>query len=388
MSDKYSFIKSELERRRTAGELRSLRQISPPEGGLSSIDAQSLINFSSNDYLGLASHPLLRKRSAEYQSLYGSGATASRSVCGSHPGFQRVEQLLATQKGTESALVLNSGFQANVSLLPVLADRGALILADRLVHSSLIQGALQSRAKLIRFRHRDTNHLRQLLKRNRAGPDRRPVVVTESVFSLDGDRSDLEALVEASRDFDAFLVVDDAHATGVLGSSGMGLTRGVDVDLVVGTFGKACGSFGAYVACSELVRQYIVNCCTGFIYSTALPPSILGSIEAAIELIPGMDAIRQELHAKAYLLRGRLRDQGWNTLGSDTQIVPLLVGESQEAVALSQWLEERGVLAMAIRPPAVQAGMARLRIAVCASHTRHQVEILADLLGQWRQDAG
>ena len=385
VADKYGFIEAELERRRAAHQLRQLRTVVPLSGVEVSINGRSLINFSSNDYLGLAFHPLVQQRAGELLRQWGAGATASRLAGGTHPGFARVEEKLAALKGTEKVLVLNSGFQANTSLLPVLVDRHALILADRLNHNSLIQGALLSRCRVQRYQHSDMEHLQQLLEKGRVARYSRMLIVTESVFSMDGDQSDVHALVCLAEEFQAFLVVDEAHATGVLGPRGMGLTCGQAVDLVVGTFGKACGSFGAYIACSERLREYILNCCPGFIYSTALPPAVIGAIEAALELIPQMDRARAELHAKADFLRRSLHQLGWSTGNSSTQIVPVIIGAEQETLELSRWLEEQGVLAVAIRPPAVEQGRARIRLALSALHTWEQIEILADLFRRWRE---
>ena len=384
MQTKFDFMRAELARRQQAGQLRSLRTWAP--GGRARVRAQGreLINFSSNDYLGLASHPLVRARAIEFVEHYGAGAGAARLVCGSLPGFAQVEQTLAKLKQTERALVLNSGYQANVSLLPALVDRRALILLDRLCHNSLVQGAILGRCRVRRYRHGDLDHLRALLAESAAAAPSRRVIVTESVFSMDGDVSDIDALVELAAAFDALLVIDEAHATGVLGERGMGLTCGKAVDLCVGTFGKALGSFGAYVACGEKLWEYLVNCCPGFIYTTALPPAVLGAVDAALELVPQMDAQRQTLLAHAQYLRDALRAQGWDTGAATAQIVPLMVGAEGEALALNAYLEENGVLAVAIRPPTVEPGRARVRLALSALHQPSDLDRLVELLQRWR----
>lgn len=383
MPAKFDFMRAELARRQQAGQLRSLRTWEPCGRARVRAEGRELVNFSSNDYLGLASHPLVRARAIEFVEHYGAGATAARLVCGSQPGFAQVEPTLAALKQTERALVLNSGYQANVSLLPALVDRRTLILLDRLCHNSLVQGALLGRGRLRRYRHGDLDHLRTLLAESAATPSRR-VIVTESVFSMDGDISDIDALVELAGEFDALLVIDEAHATGVLGERGMGLTCGKAVDLCVGTFGKALGSFGAYVACGEKVWEYLVNCCPGFIYTTALPPAVLGAVDAALELVPQMDAQRRTLLAHANYLRGALRAQGWDTGTATAQIVPLMVGAEGAALALNAYLEKNGVLAAAIRPPTVEPGRARLRLALSALHQQSDLDMLVDLLQRWR----
>ena len=384
MQAKFDFIHAELARRQQAGQMRSLRTWDPCSGARVRADGRELVNFSSNDYLGLASHPLVQARAIEFVERYGAGATAARLICGSQPGFAQVEQTLARLKQTARALVLNSGYQANVSLLPTLVDRRALILLDRLCHNSLVQGAVLGRCRMRRYHHGDLDHLRALLLESAGEEHSRRVIVTESVFSMDGDVSDIDALVELAGEFDALLVIDEAHATGVLGERGMGLTCGKGVDVCIGTFGKALGSFGAYVACGEKLWEYLVNCCPGFIYTTALPPAVLGAVDAALELVPQMDAQRRTLLGHADYLRGALREQGWDTGTATVQIVPLMVGAEDEALALNAYLEKNGILAVAIRPPTVEPGRARIRLALSALHQRSDLDMLIELLQQWR----
>ncbi|MYA22163.1 MAG: 8-amino-7-oxononanoate synthase [Gemmatimonadetes bacterium] len=384
MQAKFDFIHAELARRQQAGQMRLLRTWEPCGSARVRADGRELVNFSSNDYLGLASHPLLQARAIEFVDRYGAGATAARLICGSQPGFALVEQTLARLKQTERALVLNSGYQANVSLLPTLVDRRALILLDRLCHNSLVQGAVLGRCRMRRYRHGDLDHLRALLAESMGADHSRRMIVTESVFSMDGDVSDIDALVELAGEFDALLVIDEAHATGVLGEQGMGLTCGKAVDVCIGTFGKALGSFGAYVACGEKLWEYLVNCCPGFIYTTALPPAVLGAVDAALELVPQMDEQRRTLLGHAEYLRGALRAQGWDTGAATAQIVPLMVGAEGEALALNVYLEENGILAVAIRPPTVEPGRARIRLALSALHQQSDLDMLIELLQKWR----
>lgn len=380
---KPAFIEEELERRASSNRFRALRPLAPVSETEVRIDGRTVLNFSSNDYLGLSKHPALRQRADEFMCRYGVGATASRLICGTFDCCSRVEEKIAALKGTQAALILNSGYQANVSLLPALLDRNSLILSDRLNHRSLVDGALLSRCRVVRYRHNDLEHLRELLRFHRDRGHSRTLITTESVFSVDGDRSNIDALIELKQEFDALLMIDEAHATGVLGPRGMGLACGKPVDIVMGTFGKACGSFGSYVACSEKMRDYIVNCCAGFIYTTALPPAVIGSIDAALDLVPSMDRQRTDLHHKADLLRAVLRSIGFDTGRSDTQIVPAIVGNDRDALALSAWLESRGILAPAIRPPTVENGKSRIRLAVSAAHTEEHLARLDEALGDW-----
>jgi len=347
----------------------------PLAGGMAEVKGQTVINYSSNDYLGLARHPALIQGAQQALNAYGAGATASRLICGNAPIHSRIETGLATLKGTTAALIMNSGFQANVSLIPALVNRQSLVLADRLCHSSLIQGILLSRAKLIRFRHNDLAHLEELLCRH-AHNSERILIVTESVFSMDGDCCDLDTLITVGRRHKAMLMVDEAHATGVLGPKGMGLACGKDVDIIMGTFGKGLGSYGAYVACSSEMREYLINFCAGVIYATALPPPVLGAIEAALHLAPTMDHERAHLQHLAQYLRDGLRRLGFSTGASTTQIVPVIIGDEMRTMAMSQHLQQRGIMAAAIRPPTVERGSARIRLALSCQHSQEQIDTL------------
>jgi 8-amino-7-oxononanoate synthase len=369
------FIHTALEQRRQGHQLRTLLAIRPVNGAMAEIDGRLVINFSANDYLGLARHPALVAAASQYLERYGAGSTASRLVCGSYPFFAELERRLAVLKGSEAALIMNSGFQANATLIPALVNRDSLVLADRLCHNSIIQGVLLSRARLYRFRHNDLDHLRQLLRRHGANAPR-ILIITETVFSMDGDRCDLDGLRSIANHHQAMLMVDEAHATGVLGAKGMGLACGQGIDLVMGTFGKGLGSYGAYVACSSEMREYLINFCAGFIYTTALPPPVLGAIDAAMTLVPTMDQERAHLVALAQYLRDGLQGMGLDTGESTTQIVPVILGGDQETVAMSRWLRDQGILATAIRPPTVEPGRARLRLALSCQHTQDHVDQL------------
>ncbi|MBC2714999.1 MAG: 8-amino-7-oxononanoate synthase [Desulfobacteraceae bacterium] len=381
--DKFSFIDAEFDRRIKRRQLRQLRNVVPLNGIEININGRTMLNLCSNDYLGLSMHPLLQERSIEFIHKYGSGATASRLICGNYDFYEQVENKLAKLKQVEAALVLSSGFQANISVIPAVADRNSLILSDQLNHNSLIQGCRLSRCKVVVYRHNDLSHLTELLIENSGKGFSRILIVTESVFSMDGDRADLGGLVALSEKFNTFLIVDDAHATGVFGYQGMGLTCGYPIDLVIGTFGKAGGSFGAYLACSKKLRTYMINCCSGLIYTTALPPSVLGAIDAALDLIPAMDAERKSLQNHAEYLRQSLHEMGWRTGQSSTQIIPIIVGNEAEALALSKWLEENGILISAIRPPTVPEGASRIRLSLSALHTRKHVDHVIGLLQKW-----
>jgi 8-amino-7-oxononanoate synthase len=382
---KSDFLKDELEKRKSNHLLRKLRSDKPLPGGEIVMDGHKMLNFCSNDYLGLSGHPLLRERAEEYLREYGAGSTASRLVCGNFDCFEKTENRIAQLTGREGALIFNSGFQTNVSLFPALTDSDSLILSDDYNHNSIIQGALLSRCRVERFHHNDLNHLEQLLKQNIDKGFSRILIATESIFSMDGDTSDIDSLIQLSVKYDSLLVVDEAHATGVAGHNGMGLASGKDVDILMGTFSKAAGSFGAYVAGSNDLREYLINFCYGLIYTTALPPSVVGSIDAAIELIPRMDRERADLTEKAKRLRSSLNDMGYNTGNSTTQIIPLIIGDEKETLRLSEWLEQNSVLAMTFRPPTVAKGESRIRLALSALHREEHIGRLLELLKKWRE---
>ena len=362
------------------GRRRELKPAQLAPGGRILRDGRSLLDFSSNDYLGLAGHPLLAARAGESAARHGAGAAASRLVTGTSPAHLALEARIAAFKGTPAALLFASGWQANATVIPALlaALPGAAVFTDRLVHASMHAGLTGTRQH--RFRHNDLAHLGELLERHGpAAPAR--LILAESVYSMDGDRADIPALAALARTHDAVLMVDEAHATGVLGPAGAGLCAGVDgVQVVMGTFSKAFGGFGAYVAGSVALKDWLVNAASGMIFSTAPPPAVLGAIDAALDLVPAMDAERAHLAALGERLRTGLAARGFATAGSSTQIVPAIVGSEADALALSERLATRGMLAAAIRPPTVPAGTSRLRLALRATHAAADVDALLEAL--------
>lgn len=362
--------------------LRRLRPVRPAGRGRVTREGRTLINFSSNDYLGLAGHPALIERGQAWAQALGSGSTASRLVCGTLDAHERIEAKVAAFKQAEAALIFASGFQANATILPALLDRrvvGAepLVFADALIHASLHHGCRAAGVQPTLFRHNDLAHLDELMSSHRSAGPR--FIVTESVFSMDGDCADIAGLAALAERHDAFLYLDEAHATGVLGPHGSGLAALAPgrVDLAMGTFSKALGGFGAYVACSRTLRDYLINRCAGFIYSTALPPAVLGAIDAALDIVPTMDDERSHLQALAMRLRTALTAQRCDTGPSATQIVPVMIGDEARTLALSAELEHQGVLGVAIRPPTVPPGSSRIRFALTAAHTASDIDRLA-----------
>lgn len=382
---KVDFIDKALAIRKSNHLLRRLKKITPLSEVEIEVDGKKMLNFCSNDYLGLSRHPLLKRRAVDFINRYGAGSTASRLVCGNYECFDIVEKKLSCLTGQESALVFNSGFQANVSLMPALADRESLILSDVLNHNSIVQGCLLSRCHVKTFRHNNLNHLEEILRGEKREKYSRIIIVTESIFSMDGDTCDIDNLVKLADQYDSLLVLDEAHASGVAGKNGMGLGSGKNIDIVMGTFSKAAGSFGAYVGSDRIVREYLVNFCYGLIYTTALPPSVLGTIDGALDLIPEMDKDRERLMSISRDFRERLADLGYDTGRSTTHIIPVMIGNESDALRLSDWLEENNVLAMTFRPPTVPVGESRIRLALTAAHTREHVDLLTELFKKWRE---
>jgi 8-amino-7-oxononanoate synthase len=402
MSKLDSLFFSELAAADTRRVRRRLRTATAAPPGRIVLNGAPVLNFSSNDYLGLSKHPLLIERAREWAARHGAGAQASRLVCGNLDLHEQVEAKLARLKGTEAALLLASGWQANAAVLPALlraaASQGDIELyADKLNHASLHQGCQAAGVKQIRFRHNDLDHLESLLAAKvKAGAGTgggtgagsgagrgKPVsrfIVTESVFSMDGDRTDVARLADLADRYQAFVYLDEAHATGVLGPGGMGLAGLAPgrIDLAMGTFSKALGGFGAYVAGSRALCDYLINTCSGFIYTTALPPAVLGAMDAALDLVPTLDAERARLGANGDRLRAALQDMGLDTGDSSTQIVPAIVGDEARALDMAASLERRGLLAVAIRPPTVPAGTSRLRLTLSAAHRDADVAQLID----------
>lgn len=363
-----------------AGRKRVLRPVDPLPAGRVRVGGRELINFSSNDYLGLSRHPEVVERSRRWLNEYGAGSGASRLVTGHLAAMEALEAKIARAKQTEAALILASGWQCNASVLPALLDKALwgvepLVFADKLIHASLHAGLELSGARRYRYRHDDFNHLESLLKAHADKPGPR-FIVTETVFSMDGDVTDMAALSALAQRWDAFLYVDEAHATGVLGLQGFGLSPGMGADMAMGTFSKGMGSFGAYVACSARLREFLINRASGLIYATGLPPATLGAIDAAMDLVPRLEGERTRLQLMARHLREGLRAAGLDTGPSACQIVPLILDDEQRTLGVARALEARGLLGIAIRPPTVPPGTSRIRFALSAVHSDADIERL------------
>lgn len=358
---------------------RSLRRaILTPDGGQGErlrIDGRELLNFTSNDYLGLASDPRVTAAAAAAAREYGASVSASRLLCGSTPLHDRLEGRLAALKGGGAALLYSSGYLANLGVLTALARPGDAIFSDALNHASIIDGCRLSGADTRVYRHRDASHLADLIAASSAP---RRLIVSETVFSMDGDVAPLPALAAIARRHDAILVLDEAHATGVLGPGGEGAIArdGVDPDgiVIVGTLSKALGSAGGFVVAGAAVVDYLVNRSRPFIFNTALPPASVGAALAALAVVAAEPERRARLDALARRLREGLVAAGHPPSDSETPIVPLLLGDAETALAAERRLREAGVLARAIRPPTVPEGTARIRFNLMATHDEAAID--------------
>ena len=371
------------------GLYRRLRMVSGPQGPRVVLDGRPVLLLCSNNYLGLADHPRVREAAADAAMRWGVGAGASRLVSGAMTAHRRLEEALAEFEGTEAALLFGSGYLANLGVVSSLAGRGEVVFSDELNHASIIDGCRLSRAETFVYDHCDVDHLAYGL---REAEGRGALIVTDGVFSMDGDIAPLAEIVELARRHDARVVVDEAHGTGALGPGGRGAVAeaGLDgeVDVIVGTLGKALGSYGAYVACDGVMAQYLINTARSLIFSTALPPPAAAGALAALELLRDQPRRVDKLQANAEALRSALRHEGFEVTGAQTQIVPLIVGDAQLAMRVCEAALERGVFAQAIRPPTVPEGTSRLRLAVMASHTRSELRDAAQTLSRAAMAAG
>jgi glycine C-acetyltransferase/8-amino-7-oxononanoate synthase len=368
---------------------RRMRMISGPQGPRVVLDGKPVLLLCSNNYLGLADHPRVREAAADAAMRWGVGAGASRLVSGTMTVHRRLEERLASFEGTEACVLFGSGYMANIGVVSALAGEGGIVCSDELNHASIVDGCRLARAETFVYDHCDMEHLEWGL--SKAG--RKPaVIVTDSVFSMDGDVAPLVELVELAARFGARLVVDEAHGTGCCGPGGRGAVAEAglegEVDVIVGTLGKALGSYGAYAACSGEMRELLVNTSRPLIFSTAPPPPAVAGALAALELIDEQPRRVEKLQANAGALRDELSREGFDVSGSTTQIVPLIVGDAALAMRICEQAIERGVFAQAIRPPTVPDGTSRLRLAVMASHTKNELREAARTIGRAAMQAG
>lgn len=371
-----------LDKRRSEHCYRTLTEIDSVESSrVVKIDGKEYLNFSSNDYLNLSNHPALKQKSREFVDRYGTSSSSSRLITGTLKIHRIVEEKLASIYQKNRALLFSTGFQANTTILPALTEKKDVIIADQLCHNSILTGCLASKASFYRYRHNDLDHLETFLKRKSDDTSSDIWIATESLFSMDGDRAPLKQIIELGHKYGAKLYVDDAHALGVCGNQGLGY--GADypgIDLLISTFGKAGGSFGAFVASSEIVIEALINYCSGFIYSTAPPPAVVGSIDAVLDLIPEMTSERRHLYELSGFLHHKLKKNHYQTCEKPSHILPIIFTEEKTLLTKSEEMKQAGLIVTAIRPPTVPENEPRFRISLTAAHQKKDCEKLLNLL--------
>ncbi|KPK17115.1 MAG: hypothetical protein AMJ62_02540 [Myxococcales bacterium SG8_38] len=372
-------IREALDELEAAGLRRSPVRISGPQGPEILIDGRSVLCLCSNNYLGLAAHPVLAAAARAAVLTEGIGSAASRLVTGTMDAHEEAESAFAHFVGAPAAILFSSGYDANVGTIQALVGPGDAVFSDALNHASLIDGCRLSRAEVHVYAHRDPGHLESLLRRHR-GRAKRALIVTDSLFSMDGVAAPLPPIAELAKSFEAGLLVDEAHALGVMGPSGRGLAaaHGVEPDALIGTLGKSFGTAGAFVAGSEALVSLVRSRARSFVFSTAPPPMIARAALAALTVVREADEGRRSLLAHAGRLRTELRALGFEVPWGESQIVPVLVGHNDRAMLLSAQLLERGVFVQGIRPPTVPAGTARLRVTPMATHRPDHIEQAID----------
>jgi 8-amino-7-oxononanoate synthase len=380
-----SFLADELKQREAEGLLRRRRTLESPQGAQVRVDGEDVLSFCSNDYLGLAQHPALIQAACEGAQRLGVGAGASHLVTGHSAAHHELERKLAEFTGLPAALLFSTGYMANIGVITALLGRSDALFADRLNHASLNDAGLLSRARMQRYPHGDL----AALERQLAGSDaRRKLVVSDAVFSMDGDIAPVPELLALCEKHDAWLLLDDAHGFGVLGKTGRGilahfpslLTPHSSRIIYMATLGKAAGVFGAFVAGAPELIGWLVQSARSYIYTTATPPLLAAALLESVRVIEGEGWRRERLAELVAALRQGLESSRWSLMPSETPIQPLLIGSSVEAVRVSEGLRRQGILVPAIRPPTVPQGTARLRISLSAAHTRQDVERLVGAL--------
>ena len=376
-------LQAELERRRAAGLYRQRRVIESAQGVETRIDGRTLLSFCSNDYLGLANHPDIKRAFVGAVAEYGVGSGAAHLINGHSRLHEDCERRLAEFAGRDRALLFSNGYMANLAIASTLLGRGDRVFQDRLNHASLIDGARLGRARMVRYRHNDLTELEMLLQDSPA--DKRRLVMTDGVFSMDGDCADVAALVRIAADNGAWLMVDDAHGFGVLGARGAGLIEQLGLDqrqvpILMATLGKAAGTAGAFVAGSEALIETLIQQARPYIYTTAAPPALAAATLEAVKIIETENWRREKLNQSIAYFREQAAAAGLEPMRSQTAIQPLVIGDNHRAMQLGEALFERGIHVTAIRPPTVPEGSARLRVTLSALHEPAHIDRLIDTL--------
>ncbi|HEX6455552.1 MAG TPA: 8-amino-7-oxononanoate synthase [Solirubrobacterales bacterium] len=382
-------VAERLEELRQRGLYRRLRLIEGAQGSSVTLDGRPVLLLCSNNYLGLADRAEVREAAAEAALRWGAGSGASRLISGNMEPHRELEARLAAFKGYESALLFGSGYLANTGVIAALAGRGEVVFSDELNHASIVDGCRLSRAETFVYRHGDLEHLAWALYHQRGRP---ALIVTDGVFSMDGDVAPLSELLELARRHNARLMVDEAHATGAVGPGGRGSVAAAglsgEVDVVVGTLGKALGSYGAYACANAETIDFLVNSARPFIFSTAPSPPTIGAALAALGLLEAEPELVERLQANARRLRTALAAEGLGVGAAKTQVVPVHVGEAEVAMDLCEAALQRRIFAQGIRPPTVPEGSCRLRCTVMATHTAEEMSLAARQIGAAAREIG
>ncbi|HEX4870330.1 MAG TPA: 8-amino-7-oxononanoate synthase, partial [Moraxellaceae bacterium] len=383
-------LEGALAQKRQAGLYRRRRLIGSAQGSRLLVDGRELLNFCSNDYLGLAADPRLTAAFTAAAQRWGTGSGASHLVCGHSVEHHALEEELAAFTGRERVLLFSTGYMANTGIVQALLRKEDAVFEDELNHASLIDGGRLARCDYVRYGHNDVADLERKLKASTA---ERKLVVTDGVFSMDGDVAPLRALAQAARAHDAWLMVDDAHGFGVLGATGGGVAEALalgpaELPVLVGTLGKAFGTFGAFVAGSEALVEYLINSARSYIFTTALPPAVAAATRESLRIVREGEELRARLNANIAHFRHEAGRLGLALMDSDTPIQPVILGGNERALAWSAALQERGLLVGAIRPPTVPAGTARLRVTLTAGHARPEIDRLLEGLAACRREVG
>lgn len=380
------YISDDLNNIKKSGLYRELKVVENAQDTHVEIEGRTLLSFCSNNYLGLANHPFVVKAVKNAVEKYGWGAGASRLVSGNMTLHETLEKEISMFKKKEAAIVFPTGYMANLGAISTLVSSGDIVICDKLNHASIIDGCRLSGADFRVYAHCNMEKLENILKKS--AKYKRKLIVTDSVFSMDGDLAPLPDIVRIAAKHNAMVMVDEAHGTGIFGKRGMGVVEHFnlnnDVDIVMGTLSKAIGSLGGYVTGNMDLISYLRNKARSFMYTTALPPAICAASIAGIKLIQEDSSIRDSLWQNVHYVKNKLRSLNINTISSESQIIPILIGDAQKAVAISKSLYERGILIPAIRPPTVPANSSRLRMTIMSSHTHRNLEklfkVLSDVL--------
>jgi len=372
----------EINQRKTEGLFRARQLVNSAQGPLITINNEEFLNFSSNDYLGFANNAELKSCMIEAIDKYGIGAGSSQLLVGHSTPHKLLEEKLSGFLNREAALVFPSGYLANLAIASVLIDTNTIILQDKLNHASLIDAALLSRGKLVRYRHNDMGHLKRFLEKYKQND---LIVMTDGVFSMDGDYAPLTEIVDLCKTYNALLIVDDAHGIGVLGDTGAGLLEVLKLDqkqapLLIGTFGKSFGASGAFISANNLYVEAFIQKARTYIYTTALLPSVAATMSHAIDLVVNGHHLRKHIKDLINLYKKLINESGLDVSESKSHIQPLIIGEVGKTLAISKSLYEKKILAPAIRPPTVPEGTSRLRISITAAHKSDQIEYLVSTI--------